>query len=239
MKNWIRALLSETLFSIWWFLSGLSTLATFLLPSLSGKPRIALAISTITGFAWANYRVFQKQEGVTASLKAALATTEKRTSELRIRPDQGSRYIARPVNNILKADFNGLYVEFSLMIENSGRRNSTVTGYQVEIVELRQTFQNLQPLLEGESRAQGRHCQHGLQPTRILSKTRIIGINAESATGHGSLLFLLPGVTFEQFATAGLGMSGEERRLPDIQCRLTITDTTNSSANAEFQLHED
>jgi hypothetical protein len=238
MKKWISALLSETLFSVWWILSALSTLATFLLPSLSGKPRMALTVSTIVGFAWANYRVFQKQESVTVALKEAQAATEKRTTELRIMPDQGSRYIAMPVNNIPKADFNGLYVEFLLMIENSGRRNSTVTGYQVEIVELQRTFPNLQPI-EGETRAQGRHCQHGLQPARILSKTRVIGMNAESATGHGTLLFLLPGVTFEQFANAGLGMSAGERRLPDIRCRLTITDTTNSSASAEFQLHED
>ena len=198
---------------------------------------MVLAASTIIGFAWANYRVFQKQERAITALREAQAANAVRAPALRIRPDQGSRYIARPVGNIPRANFNGITTEFHLMIENSGRRNSTIVGYQVEIVELRRTFPNLQPI-EGQNMAQGRHCQHGLGVGSILSKARVIAIDAERATGHGTLLFHLPGVTFEEFANAGLGMNGEERRLPDIHCRLTITDTTDSTTTAEFQLPE-
>ena len=72
-------------------------------------------------------------------------------------------------------------VKFHLMIENTGRRNSTVNGYQVEIVELQQTFPNLRPV-EGHNGIQGRHCQHGLQPASVLSTTGNIRIEAESTT---------------------------------------------------------
>ncbi len=238
MKNWLKALLSETAFSVWWILSALSTLSTFFVPVLSAKWRLVSAISAVLGFAWANYRVFQKQERQISALSTAVAPHEARASQLRITPDNGSRYILVPVGNQRNADFNGGFLEFHLMIENTGRRNSTVNSYQVEIVQLRETFPNLQPQ-EGRNAVQGRHCQHGLQPGRILSRTGVVRIDAESATDHGTLLFFIPGITLERFANAGLGMHGEQRKFGTLRCPLTLTDTTNSSATAEFELHED
>src|SRR5437016_2010349 len=84
--------------------------------------------------------VFQKQEQRISALSQALVSHEEHGSQLRITPDQGSRYILAPVGNVPHADFDGGYLQFYLMIENTGRRNSTVNGYQVEIVELQQTF---------------------------------------------------------------------------------------------------
>ncbi len=214
MKNWLKALLSETLFSVWWILSAFSTLSTFFLKGWSGKPRLVSAISTILGFAWANFRVFQKQQGEILRLRGALPSHEARVSQLRITPDHGSRYILAPVENVPHADFRGGYLEFHLMIENTGRRDSTVNNYQVEIVELQQTFPNLKPIEEKKG-VQGRHCQQGMQPARILSTTGNIRIQAENATNHGTLLFFVPDINLKQFVNAGLQVHGEDRKFGD------------------------
>jgi hypothetical protein len=124
------------------------------------------------------------------------------------------------------------------MIENTGRRNSIVNNYTVEIVNLNKAFTNLVPE-EGRNGVQGRHCQHALPPGRVLSKSRIIKIDAENATEHGTLLFFLPGLSMDNLLNAGLIMQGEQRRFGTLQCRLTLIDTTESSVTAEFELHED
>ena len=44
----------------------------------------------IVGFAWANYKVFQKQEGRVSELREAIQFQEIRISNLMITPDPGS-----------------------------------------------------------------------------------------------------------------------------------------------------
>jgi hypothetical protein len=237
MKEWLKALWSETLFSIWWILSAFSTLSTFFLPGWSGKPRLVSAISTSIGFAWANYRVFQKQQLEVSNLKIALGSHEARVSQLRITPDNGSRYILAPIGTVPHGDFRGGYVEFHLMIENTGQRDSTVNNYKLEIVELQQTFLDLKPI-ERKNGIQGRHCQHGLQPASILSDTGNIRIPAENATNRGTLLFFVPDINLEQFVSEGLQLLGEHRMFGALHCRLTLTDTTQTSATGEFRLEE-
>jgi hypothetical protein len=237
MKNWLKALFSETLFSAWWILSAFSTLSTFFLKEWSGKPHLVSAISMILGFAWANFRVFQKQHAEIARLRAAISSHEARVSQLKITTDGGSRYILYPVGTAPHADFNGGYLEFHLMVENTGRRDSTVNNYKIEIVELQQTFPNLTSL-EGKSGVQGRHCQHGMQPSRILSTSGNIRIPAENATNRATLLFFVPGLNLGQFVSAGLQMRGKERKFDALHCRLTLTDTTQSSSTHEFVLDE-
>jgi hypothetical protein len=236
MMKWLKALWSETLLSVWWILSALSTLSTFFLRGWSGKPRLVSAISASLGFAWANFRVFQKQQREILRLQA-LATQEARVSKLRITPANGSRYILCPVGNVPRADFRGGYLEFHLMIENLGRRDSTVNNYKVEIVELEQTFPNLAPV-ERKSGIQGRHCQHIVDPNRILSTTENIRIQAENATNHGALLFFVPDLNLEQFVNRGLRMQGEGRKFGTLRCLLTLTDTMQTSATCEFRLDE-
>lgn len=237
MKNWLKALLSETAYSVWWILSALSTLSTFFFRTWSGKPRLVSAASAILGFALANFRVFQKQQAQISELRRANRLHEARTAQLRITADNGSRYILRPVSNVPHGDFNAMWLEFHLMIENTGRRNSTVNTFQVEVFELKQTFANLKPE-EGRNCAQGRHCNHGLNPNSILSKTGVIKIAAENTTDHGTLLFFVPGVSLEMFVGVGLQMTGEHRTFPPLHCRLTLTDTAQASAAADFELHE-
>ena len=238
MKKWLKALFSETIFSMWFFLSALSTITTFFFPSLSGKPRFVSVASAMLGFAWGNFRVFQKQESRIFELSQAMASHDARTSQLRITPDNGSRYILTPVGTVPRADFNGCYLEFRLMVENTGRKNSTVNGYQVEIVDLQRIYPNVRPV-EGRHGVHGRHCQYGMQPDRILSTTGNIRIEAESATNHGILLFFIPDITLEQFTNAGLRMQGENRKFGTLRCRLTLSDTTQSSAIQEFVLQEE
>jgi hypothetical protein len=237
MKVWLKALCSEALLSVWWILSAFSTLSTFFFKGWSGKPRLISAISTILGFAWANFRVFQKQQSAISHLRHVLAAHDARVSELRIVADEGSRYILAPVGDVRHADFRGGCFEFHLMIENTGRRDSTVDNYQVEIVELGQRLPNLRPM-EGQNGVQGRHCYHNFHPARILSEARSIRIRGENATNYGVLLFFVPDLNLDQFAHAGLQMHGEERRFGPLHCRLTLTDTMQSSATAEFVLDE-
>jgi hypothetical protein len=167
----------------------------------------------------------------------AEAARDARAPELRIDPDNGSRYVLNPVNNARHGDFSGVYLEFHLMIENTGRRDSTINNYKVEIVELEQTFPDLTPM-EGQNGVQGRHCHVGMYPPNVLSATGFVRIQAENATNRGILLFFIPGVNLDQFANKGLHMHGPEHRFDPLHCRLTLTDTTRKSATCEFRLDE-
>jgi hypothetical protein len=237
MIPWLKALIAETPFAVWTLISTASTLTTFYFPRLAGAPRVVSILSAILGFAWANFKVFQKQEKRIAELGQAIALNEVRTSALLIRQANGSRYIVHPVGSSPLGDFNGIFLEFRLMIENTGRRNSNVNDYQVEIAELQETFDNLRPE-EGRNGIQGRHCQHGMNPASILSKTGIITVQSESVTNYGSLLFFITGVNLGRFAKAGLQMTGESRIFPSLHCKLTLRDTIGSAATQEFELPE-
>jgi hypothetical protein len=108
MAKWLKALFSETLISIWWILSALSTLSTFFIPNLAAHWRFVSAISALIGFAVANYSVFRKQENRISTLDEALASRAERRSLLTISPDDGSRYILQPVSpDVRHADFRG------------------------------------------------------------------------------------------------------------------------------------
>jgi hypothetical protein len=238
VKNWLKELLSETFSRVWLILSAASTIFTFFLKGWSEKPRLVSATALVLGFAWANFRLFQKQRAEIDRRDAALSSYEARVSQLRITPGDRSRYIlAREGNAPPHGDFKGSYLELDLMVENAGRRDSTVNEYQVEIVELKQTFKNLKPI-EGKNGIQGRHCQYGLQPQSILSTTGNIRIRAENTTDRGILLLFVPDVDMEQFANAGLKMRGDERRFGPLHCRLTLSDLTKVSATADFVLEE-
>jgi hypothetical protein len=73
MMKWLKALLSETIFSVWWILSDLSILSTFFLKGWSGKPRLVSSISASLGFARANFRVFQNQQREILRLQTLVA----------------------------------------------------------------------------------------------------------------------------------------------------------------------
>src|SRR5437588_6233934 len=127
MKKWLIALRSETVISVWWVLSALSTISTFFIPNLAGRWRLVSAVSAVIGFAVANFKAFQKQENRISILEKALASHNERRSQLKISSDNRSRYILQPVMpDVRQADFKGGYFEFHLMIENGGPRNSTV-----------------------------------------------------------------------------------------------------------------
>ncbi len=155
-----------------------------------------------------------------------------------IKPGAGSRYILEPVSNAPHGDFRAMYLEFHCMIENAGSRNSTVDRFDVEVAELDRSFPKLVPV-ERRGTVQGRHCAHGLDTRSILSETGVVRIPAESTTNQGILLFVIAGVNVEMFANSGLHMAGKDRKFQPLHCRLTMTDTTQSAARAEFELHEE
>lgn len=238
MKTWVSALLSETLLSAWWILSALSTLSTFFVPTLSGRWRIVSVASAVIGFTVANFRVFQKQEDKLLRLRSSLAAQQQRTSLLRIVPDVGSRYVLQLAGEVRHADFRGCYFEFHLMIENVGLRNSAVNCYELELVELGRTFSNLRPM-EGQNGANGRHSHTSFYPPNILTRNGIIRIDSETVAGPGTLLFFVPDIDLNMFVEVGLQMRGPERKFEPLHCRLTMSDTTGSSGQGEFELHEE
>ena len=237
MKAWLRALFSQVIVSSWWLLSAASTLSTFFFHGWAGKVRPILAVSSIVGFAWANYRVFQKQQSEISALGKNTQLPQPRVSDLRITAHNGSRYILRPVQNVARGDFSGMFLELHLMIENQGRRDATVNHFQVEVVELNRQFTNLAPE-ERLNAIAGRHCVHGLNP-QGLSRTGLIRIEAENTTNCGTLIFDIPEVNLRTFAECDLRMDGPERKFPPLHCRLTLTDTTQTSATQTFELREE
>ena len=237
MKAWLKALLAQTWFALWTILSIISTLSTFFVPSWKGNLTILFGISAIVAFGWANFRVFRKQQRELASLQESITLLEARGTNLRIVEERGSRYMLSPIDDVPRGDFLGGYVEFYLMIENAGRRNSTVTGYQIEIVDLNRIYPGLRPV-ENKTMVPGRHSRFGVDSALGLSKTGNIHIPAETATDRGSLLFQIPDISLEEFSNAGLRMMGAERRFGPLRCRLTLTDTTGNAVTHEFAATE-
>ena len=239
MRAWLRALFSQAVVSWWWTLSAASTLSTFFFHGWAGKVRPVLAVSSVVGFAWANYRVFEKQQTEISSLRQKSQLHQPRIPDLKIAVDTGSRYILRPVQNVTTEDFSGMFLEFHLMIENKGQRNSTVDDFQVEISELNRTFRNLQPQ-ETLTGIRGRHCVYAMNPANPqgLSKTGLIKIEPENTTNRATLIFYIPDVNLRMFAEGNLHTNGQDRRFPLLHCRLTITDTTGTSAAETFEMRE-
>jgi hypothetical protein len=237
MRAWLKALWHETIFAWWAILSAVSTTSTFFIPKWSGRLRLLFSVSGIVAFGWANLRVFQKNQEELRELRNLIASRDSRVSELRIVEEPGSRFILSPAGNIPRSAFDGGYLEFHLMVENRGRRNSTVMGYQIEIVELGMIYRDLRPI-SPRGAIQGRHSQFGVNPSRSLTVTGNLSIPAESMTNSGELVFHLPSLSLEQFAEAHLNMRAEDRRFGPLRCRLTISDTTAVSASHEFIMNE-
>jgi hypothetical protein len=251
---WFRALFSGALSAVFSVLSFASTVLTFL-PLFSGKSiphvRPLAFVIAIASFAFVNFRIFQSkrrqienlegdlivQENRIKTLGAELETQRAGGSRLTIRALPGSRYILRPTKPSPHADFDGGYFEFHLMIENSGSSNAVVNAFTVEILELKRKFRNLSPE-EGQKRAQGRHCQFGLNSALELNKKKVLQVEAESSTGEGTLSFFISDLDLEMFSAAGLRMQGQERRFVSLHCQLTLTDYSGLTATAAFELPE-
>jgi hypothetical protein len=208
MTTWLKALFSETAIRTWLILSACSTVSTFFFQRWSGKPRLISAIALLVGFAWANFKLFQKQQSQISTLQAALDVNQVEKSELKIISRPGSRYLLSPVGDSRNGDFKGGYFEFHLMIQNSGNRNAIVNAYQLDITHpLHHNCGALTPR-EGETRVQGRNHLQGLDPRHILSKTTLIKVEAHSATDYGTLLFGVPDLSLEQFTKSGMETQG-------------------------------
>ena len=169
-------------------------------------------------------------------MRGELAKHNERVAKLEIHPVDGSRYFLIPRGNQQPADFEGGYLEFHLMVENTGKRDSTINTYTVYIREFDMQFENLAPYERG-GMLRGRHFTTNAEIG--LSRTALLRVGSEGVTDRGILIFRIPGIGLETFANAGFVMSREERRFLDpLHCRLTLTDTTGVSASREFEVRE-
>lgn len=234
MKEWLKALLSQTVLSVWWILSGFSTLCTFFFHGWASEARIVLTISAILGFAWANFKVFREQERRLAALGNMPPSSAARTAQLKITQESGSLYILKSIPNT--SDFTGIFLEFRLMIENLGQRNSTVNQFEVEIAELNKSAGGLKPE-DRSSFVQTRRGITNLNVDKALNKAGVVNIDAEKTTAYGTLLLFFP-ANRAMFSAANLTIGAGTQRHPPLHCRLILTDTTGSSACAEFELQE-
>jgi hypothetical protein len=254
LLEWLKARFSKAPYAVWSVASVASTLLTFvpLVPfKFSGLIRPALILVAIASFARANFKLFQSkqtqiadlegdlrlQEGRIRALEEDLGKRNERVSQLTIHPGKGSRYILRPINTMPGGEFNGGYFEFRLRVENVGKRNSVVNEFRVEIRELGLDRPNLFPE-EGQRRMQGRHCLHGLDAQSGLSTTRILQIAPESSTREGTLAFIVEGLNLDTFVSASTRMHGDQRMFGTLHCRLTLTDSSGTTASADFELPE-
>jgi len=251
---WLRDLFSKAPYAVWSVASVASTLLTFipLVPfKFSGFVQPALIVFAMVSFARANFKLFQSkqteigdlegdlrvQEAKITALEEELAKHNERVSKLTIRPGKGSRYILRPLASTRNADFDGGYFEFRLRVENSGARNSIVSSFSVEILELGRDFPDLLPE-EGRNSVQGRHCQFAMDPRTGLSETRILQVGPESSTREGTLAFFISGLNLDTLVAAGLSMVGEQRYFGPLHCRLTLADSSGVGTSADFELPE-
>lgn len=176
------------------------------------------------------------QEMRIQELRNELAIPNERTANLTIHVIEGSRYLLKPIGNVPRAGFEGAHLEFHLMVENTGSRDSTITAYSIHIGELRRDFTGLVPFERVGSLLQGRHFSTPAQ--NGLSTTGLVRVPSDSVTDQGILTFWIPGINLDEFAEAGFVMRGDERRFDPIHCALTLTDMTGVSASQQFELGE-
>lgn len=163
---------------------------------------------------------------------------EQPQAKLTIHPDQNSEYLLKPYASMRLGRFISGYFRFALRIDNRGDLNSSIVKYDIYIKELGQTFSGLTP----EEQNHGVDTRHGVQSLfseNGLSDSGVVSIDSGGTSGYGMLIFLIPNLNEEIFATVGLHPQGEEKRYPPLHCHLTVTDMNGASASAEFTLTED
>ncbi len=88
-------------------------------------PHWLLLTIGIAVLAAAQYRAFrelyQTHSKALVGLETERAASNSRTSQLRILPDEGSRYILQRVSDQDRIHFRGAFLEFHLMVENGGK----------------------------------------------------------------------------------------------------------------------
>lgn len=242
---WLRRFLKRAFLNAWGGISACSTLATFIFPGL-GAYRISVFLGCLfIGVCIASYRLTAELDGVIADrdelivrldeeIKQLSASTAKLTIH---QTSKTSCWYGHRTAQITHADFGGMYLDFNLVIENSGTKNSIVQTFSVEIPVLGLEYKNLRPQ-EGITQIQTRHCVMAFNPTHELSRSGMIQIVAGTATKPGPLMFKIPDGNIQLFVDHGFTMHGEEKRLGAFRCKLTVADNNNATTSAEFDMQE-
>jgi hypothetical protein len=235
MRSWLSALWSEALAAWVAIVSAASTAATFYFPKLAGAPRVVSATSLCAAFAWANLRVYKKLLSRNAALKTELDKAKSRRAELVIHKGKRCSYLLEPLGATRPNAFKALYLELEIMIENKGKRNSTVNHYEVEITELSRKFP--------ASPFQGstipcRTCQMEVAPSKILRPGGSVAIDSEQATVQDLFYLSISDPVLQRFDELHFRMDPATRKFPPIHCELTIRDTEGNIGTADFLLNE-
>jgi hypothetical protein len=217
----------RALFSKWWsglvLLLGLaSTVATFL-PSLFSRFHLVIwAPPAIAVFCWlaAPVSVYLAQHRKISELQAKLADVAGREerSELLIREHGESRFFYETID--ARKITTATRVFLSLSIENSGKRNATISEYHLSFPLFKNEF-DLTP--DSVQSFESRIALHPLSPDRFLTTDGLVRIPANTVVGPKELTFRIPHL----FPTC-------QREL---ECILKITDTRGSDATYIFRLH--
>lgn len=225
MRTWGKALLRETMPAAIGVFSLASTVITFLprlgLYSIRWVPLICL----IGAFAWANLRVFKKQQLTIEDLQSRLAALGARRAQLIIHPRGPSTYIV--VKEPALAAPNKIYVELDLVIENKGNRTSNVNNFGLEIKGTDKHFPELRPSYPQD--VSGRRSVY-LLSGQGLGIDGHITVEAEKMSSRGKLGF------FVTFVPEGDRKSVQA--FAAIDCILTIADTEGVTASHNFRLEE-
>lgn len=240
MIAWLNALRKETVPAVISAASLLSTIATFIFPSLAGNLRLVTFLSLLIGFAWANFRVFEKQSQAITALESKLREAtrdESREARLVIHPGDKSYYVLAHSGPMLKGDFVGILLDLELSVENKGLRHSTINEYSVRLPILDREIKQLKPykddIVYGRNSA-----ARSLQPQFALPEGDYIRVPPEDVTRRAWLRLMLAGMPPQDAEERGFIEDPGTRKYPRLTCILTLTDTEGRTATHEFVLPE-
>lgn len=227
-KDWLSALLSETVPACVALLSFASTVLTYF-PALGiYRYRWIPIICLIFAFGWANFRVYKKLRNETAKLQAETQESRKRKAELILRPRGKSWFIMVRKTPQFSDPCSSVYLDLDCDIENKGNRISNIDQFEIQIDGFAQPFTGLKP--EYPNTIFARNSVHP-RPGTGLGKDGYFAVGAEAMI-PAKLGFLLP------YLPPGYAATGANQQLGPLYCTLKITDTQGASASCRLTLIE-
>jgi hypothetical protein len=184
-----------------------------------------MLILAVISFCLANFRIFVKQSKRIAELEDKLASSSTRKAEIEIVPKGRSGYVLNRNRGIL--------IQFSLMMENRGLKNSTITDFDVSISRFG-TLHKLTPCTISSPSLLGfRSINYVQNKDAINNYSTVIQIGRETTVGPGHLVFFDENFDTKKFLTVYPEM---ELTPGPLSCTLTVRDTNGISAACDIVL---
>jgi hypothetical protein len=227
MRAWGAALWRESWPAFIGAFSLASTVLTFF-PNLGlYRFRWVSLVCLIGAFAWANLRVFTKQQTLIQDLQSRVVDSASgvRRAQLFVHHRDYARYIVVVPSSGGVA--SQIYIELGLALENKGNRTSNIIRFDVHIRGALSSFQNLKP--EYPKSVQGRTSVQSLSGTGLGMEGHITIPQEEMISGR--IAFFVPFIPSR-------GFTGSGRTFDPIECTLTVTDTEGVTASRHFRVTE-